>query len=112
MTKIKAKVNMFDVDEKLKTLMNAWDVNTIKAWQQGRYDGDDYKVSLEAGREEMIQMMINNIFDGRNFNDIYYDVDGNMGGEKIYMQVDNKTEYNDWLTEVFGVLYKGIKWVR
>jgi triacylglycerol esterase/lipase EstA (alpha/beta hydrolase family) len=105
MTKIKAKVNMYD--EKLKTLMSTWHVSTVEAWQQGRYDGDDDIVSLEAGREEMIQMMINNIFDGRNFEDIWY-----KGDEKIYNEVDNKTEYNDWLTEVFGVLLKGTKWVR
>ncbi len=105
MTKIKAKVNMYD--EKLKTLMSTWHVSTVEAWQQGRYDGDNDIVSLEAGREEMIQMMINNIFDGRNFEDVWY-----KGDEKIYNEVDNKTEYNDWLTEVFDALLKGTKWVR
>jgi hypothetical protein len=110
MTKIKAKVNMYD--EKLKTLMSTWHVSTVEAWQQGRYDGDDDIVSLEAGREEMIQDMINNIFDGRRFEDAFYDEIIRMGGEKIYNEVDNKTEYNDWLTEVFGVLLKGTKWVR
>jgi len=104
---------MAKIKERLNETMSTWHVSTIEAWQQGKHDGnddDDFKpATLEAGREIMVRMMIDNIFDGVNL-DHDYVCDHN--GKKIYLEVDNKTEYNDWLIEVYNVLLKGTKWVR